>query len=204
MPIAIVGGCYYFSSEEKADSMSDPRVAPLTAPYEPSLKATFDRIMPAGVPPLALFRTLARVPRVWEKFRAGSLLDKGPLSLRRREIVIDRICARTGNDYEWGVHVAFFAERASLDLAQVAALATGGFDATVWTDDERALIAAVDQLLETTRLDDATWAELVAAFDVDQIMEVMALVGFYRTVALFCNALRLKPEPYGAPLPARP
>ena len=62
--------------------MPDPRVAPLTAPYDPELRAAFDRIMPKGVPPLALFRTLARVPRVWERFLAGALLTPGPLSLR--------------------------------------------------------------------------------------------------------------------------
>ena len=41
-----------------------------------------------GAPPLMLFRIVASHPRAWEKFRAGSLLDRGPLSLREREIVI--------------------------------------------------------------------------------------------------------------------
>jgi hypothetical protein len=49
------------------------------------------------------------VPRIWDRFRAGSLLDRGPVSLRHREIVIDRTCARCDCAYEWGVHVAFFA-----------------------------------------------------------------------------------------------
>jgi hypothetical protein len=80
----------------------NPRVAPLSAPYPEDVQAAFDRIMPSGVEPLVLFRTLASVPRVWEKFRAGSLLDKGPLDLRQREIVIDRVCARCGCAYEWG------------------------------------------------------------------------------------------------------
>ncbi|MFL6647240.1 MAG: hypothetical protein ACJ8KA_13575 [Sulfurifustis sp.] len=53
-----------------------------------------------------MFTTLARVPRIFERFRAGSLLDRGPLSLRQREIVINRTCARCGFSYEWGVHVA--------------------------------------------------------------------------------------------------
>ena len=49
-----------------------------------------------GAPPLMLFRVMAGNARAWEKFRAGSLLDRGPLSLREREIVIDRTCALTG------------------------------------------------------------------------------------------------------------
>jgi hypothetical protein len=46
-----------------------------------------------GAPPLVLFRLMAGHPRGSEKFRGGSLLDRGPLSLREREIVIDRTCA---------------------------------------------------------------------------------------------------------------
>jgi len=59
-----------------------PRVEPVAPPFLAELQAVFDRIMPPGVPPLALFTTLARVPRIYERFRAGSLLDRGPVSLR--------------------------------------------------------------------------------------------------------------------------
>src|SRR5213592_2587605 len=104
---------------------SPPRVEPVVPPYPPELQAIFDRIMPPGVPPLSLFTTLARVPRVYERFRAGSLLDRGPLSLRHREIVIDRTCARCGCAYEWGVHVAFFAERVALTPEEVRATVHG-------------------------------------------------------------------------------
>src|SRR2546426_9133037 len=62
-----------------------PRVEPVAPPYPPELQKVFDSIMPPGVPPLALFTTLARVPRIWERFRAGSLLDRGPVSLRSEE-----------------------------------------------------------------------------------------------------------------------
>jgi alkylhydroperoxidase family enzyme len=63
-----------------------------------------------------------------EKFRAGSLLDRGPLSLREREIVIDRTCALTGCEYEWGVHVATFADAAHLTAEQVRATVLDGAD----------------------------------------------------------------------------
>jgi hypothetical protein len=49
---------------------------------------------------------LAQSPHIFAKMFAGGLLDKGPLSLRQREIVIDRTTARLGCAYEWGVHVA--------------------------------------------------------------------------------------------------
>ena len=101
------------------------RIDPVQPPYPPELQKVFDSIMPSGVPPLALFTTLARVPRIWDRFRAGSLLDRGPVSLRHREIVIDRTCARCGCAYEWGVHVAFFAQRVALTPEQLSATAHG-------------------------------------------------------------------------------
>ena len=94
-------------------SQTMPRIAPLAPPYEPEIQAQFDRIM-RGAPPLVLFRVMAGNARAWGKFRAGSLLDRGPLSLREREIVIDRTCALNQCEYEWGVHVAAFAQAAAL------------------------------------------------------------------------------------------
>src|SRR6202140_2874041 len=123
---------------------ASPRVDPVTPPYAPDVQAVFDKIMPAGVPPLTLFTTLARVPRIWDRFRAGSLLDRGPVSLRHREIVIDRTCARCGCDYEWGVHVAYFADRAALTPEQVRATVRGGANDPPWSGEELLLIRLVD------------------------------------------------------------
>src|ERR1700686_3827215 len=106
------------------------RIAGLEPPYAPEIQEQFDRIM-RGAPPLALFRVVASSARAWEKFRAGSLLDRGPLSLREREIVIDRTCALTGCEYEWGVHVSTFAQAAHLTEAQVGATGLEGAGAGV-------------------------------------------------------------------------
>ena len=87
------------------------RIEPAAPPYEPAIAEALARIMPTGMEPLVLFRTMARNPRIFGKMFAGGLLDKGSLSLRQREIVIDRTTARLGCEYEWGVHVALFAAR---------------------------------------------------------------------------------------------
>lgn len=178
-----------------------PRVEPVSPPFAPDLQAVFDRIMPPGIPPLRLFTTLARVPRIYERFRAGSLLDRGPVSLRHREIVIDRTCARCGCPYEWGVHVAFFAERVALTPEQVRATAHGNADDSVWTAEEKLLVRMVDALHDSAQLPDELWRALAAAFSVEQIFELIALVGFYHTVSFFANGLRLPVESFGAPFP---
>jgi alkylhydroperoxidase family enzyme len=180
-----------------------PRVEPVPPPFAAELQAVFDHIMPPGVPPLALFTTLARVPRIYDRFRAGSLLDRGAVSLRHREIVIDRTCARCGCAYEWGVHVAFFAQRVALTPEQVRATVSGASDDAAWSEDERLLIRMVDELHESASLSDELWKALAATFSVEQILELIALVGFYHTVSFFANGLRLAPEPYGVPFPPR-
>ena len=178
------------------------RITPAEPPYEPAIAAELERIMPPGVPPLILFRTMARSPRVFAKMFAGGLLDKGPLSLRQREIVIDRTTARLGCEYEWGVHVVLLAERAGLSPEQVAATATAPGDAGCWTADEQALIALVDGLVDKHTIDEESWALLAAHFDEPQILEAIALVGYYHTISFLCRGLDLPLERYAARFPA--
>jgi alkylhydroperoxidase family enzyme len=169
------------------------RIAPLQPPYADDIQAQFDRIM-RGAPPLLLFRVIAGHARPWGKFLAGSLLDPGPLSLREREIVIDRTCARTGCEYEWGVHVAIFAGAAGLTEQQIRATVLGKADAPCWSAAEQALIAAADALHERATLTDAEFKALSAHYDDAKIFEVMLLCGFYRTVAYIANGLALPLE----------
>ena len=173
----------------------------MTPPYPSELQKVFDTIIPSGVPPLALFTTLARVPRIWERFRAGSLLDRGPVSLRHREIVINRTCARCGCAYEWEVHIAFFAQRVGLTDEQVRATVHGDADHPAWSDEDRLLVRMVDELHDSANLSDETWDRLAATFSIEQIFELIALVGFYHTVSFFANGLRLPSEPFGVAFP---
>jgi alkylhydroperoxidase family enzyme len=176
------------------------RIAPLEPPYAPDVQQQFDRIM-RGAPPLTLFRVVAGNARAWEKFRAGSLLDRGPLSLREREIVIDRTCALTGCEYEWGVHVATFADAAHLTDEQVRATVRGGTDAPCWSESEQALIAAVDALHVSATLSDAQFKALAAHYDDAKIFEIILLCGFYRTVSYLANGLDLPLEANAARFP---
>ncbi|VIO67982.1 carboxymuconolactone decarboxylase family protein [Bradyrhizobium ivorense] len=176
------------------------RIAPLEPPYPAEVQQHFDRIM-RGAPPLVLFRVMAGHPRAWEKFRGGSLLDRGPLSLRAREIVIDRTCAKNGCEYEWGVHVAAFGAAAGLSEQQVNATVHGEADADCWSPAEQAMLAAVDALHARATLDDAEFAALAAHYDEDQILEIILLCGFYRTVSYLANTLALPLEATAARFP---
>lgn len=171
-----------------------PRIAPLDPPYASDVKSSFDELM-QGAEPLMLFRVIARSERAWKKLRAGSLLDRGPLSLRQREIVIDRTCGLTRCEYEWGVHVKLFAAAAKLTEEQVRATVIEGASAPCWTPAEAALIRAVDALHARATLQDEEYRALAHHFDEAQILEIMMLCGQYRTIAYVARGLQIPLEP---------
>src|SRR5256885_3401777 len=148
--------------------MTAAGIAALQPPFSPPVAEALERIMPKAVPPLALFRTLAVNERVFLRVMAGGLLDRGSLSLREREIVIDRTCARCGSEYEWGVHVAFFAERVGFSPEQVAA--TAGGDPAVFPERERLLLRLADALHDVAQVSDELWAALRAHFTDEQLI----------------------------------
>ena len=174
------------------------RIAPAERPYATDMEEILARVMPPGVEPLLLFRTNARDQRLFRRFMAGGLLDKGTLSLREREIAIDRTCARCGAKYELGVHIAFFAERVGFGAAERRALVTPDAAAACWSGREHLIVRLVDRLHETADIDDALWRELAAEFRDEQLIELIMLAGSYHMVSFLTNALRLPSESYAA------
>ncbi|WP_341703363.1 carboxymuconolactone decarboxylase family protein [Ferrovibrio sp.] len=175
------------------------RLQPLSSPYPPETAAAL-AAMPAD---LALFRTVAHNPRVLSRWRGGGLLDRGSITLRQRELVILRITARLGAEYEWGVHVAAFATKAGFTAAELAATVHG--DAASWQDTaEGLLVALADALIDTATVDDALWQKAAAVFSPAQLIEILALAGFYHLVSFTVNATGVEREPGTPGFPPAP
>jgi alkylhydroperoxidase family enzyme len=179
--------------------MSDlPRIAPLAPPYLPAVAEDLEKLMPPGMAPLGLFRTVAHNPRVLRRLRRGGLLDPGAITLRERELVILRTTARCGSEYEWGVHVTFFAAAAGFTAAQLAATVEGPADDPVWSPRERLLLALCDALHDQARVPDPLWSALAEELDAAQLIELLALAGQYHMISFLTNAARIEPEPGAA------
>ncbi len=56
--------------------MSRARVTAVQPPYSEPVATVFDRVMPKGVPPLVLFRTLAVNEKVFRRLMANRLVDR--------------------------------------------------------------------------------------------------------------------------------
>lgn len=179
----------------------DARIEPASRPYDDDMEATLAKLMPPGAPPLLLFRVLAREPRLFRRFMAGGLLDRGTLTMREREIAIARTTARAGAEYEWGVHVGFFGGRVGFGESERRASLATGAEHPCWTASERLIVRLMDQLHEGASVDDALWAELRSTFRDEQLLELVMLAGLYRMVSYLVNALRLPPEPFAERFP---
>jgi alkylhydroperoxidase family enzyme len=171
------------------------RITPQQAPFPPALQTYLDGNAKRGLDPLVLFTTLGRSERAWTKFSGGSMLDSAsPLSVRERELVIDRTCARTGCEYEWGVHIWIFAKEAGLSPDEVAATLENPLQKARWSDREADLLAAVDALHDRCTLSDDEFDGLKRHYSDDQILEIIQLTAFYHQVAFIANGLALPLE----------
>lgn len=178
------------------------RMSPALPPYPAGVQRRLDEIMPKGVEPLWLFRVLARDQRLFDRFFNAGLLDRGHLSLHERELVIMRVCANHRSEYEWGVHVAFFAERARLSAEQVKATLEPWVELTCWDERERLLLRMCDELLTGTRVSDGLWSELSRVFTEEARLELLLLISTYRMVSVLTNSLAMPLENFAARFPA--
>ena len=135
-------------------------------------------------PPLpAVLGTLIRHPRLAAKWLPYNdvLLRSGTLDPRQRELVIMRVACRTGSEYEWLQHVRL---ARGLDVTDPEIDAIAGAGTHEWSPAEADLLAATDELLDTYRVSDATWARLAARLDQRQLMELVFVVGTYTCLAM--------------------
>ena len=181
--------------------MSTARIDPLSPPYEPAVAAQLESMMPPGVPPIGLFRTFVRNLEMTEAMSgwgAYELSKRLSLSMRQRELVIDRVTARCGCEYEWGVHLAFFGDRVGLTAEQKRSITHGTPDDSCWSSEESAVLHAVDELHDDADISDATWSELSSTLTAEEILDLLMLAGWYHAVSYAANAARIPLED-GAP-----
>lgn len=174
---------------------SEPRIAPLPRPAPDERTEELLRSLATGPDDevLNIFATLAHHPKLLKRWSAfgGTLLYRGALSPRDRELLILRTARNCKADYEFHQHVRMGLE-AGLTHDEIAQLAT--HEDTDWSHDDRALVRAADELHNEARISDATWKRLAERFDEKQLIELCMLVGQYHLVAFTLNSLGVQIE----------
>ncbi len=182
--------------------MSKPRIEPLEPPYAEGIAEQLEAMMPPGADPIKLFRTLAHNERILGKIRHSNLLDRGSIERRDRELVILRVCGRCGAEYEWGVHVSFFAPRFGITEEEVAATVDSDWQSGPWSPRDRLLVRLVDELHDRAQISDELWTELAEHWSHEQLIELIVLAGFYHTISFVVNGLQIELEEGMATFPA--
>ena len=121
--------------------------------------------------------------RIW---RASGLSD------RARELVILRCAFQKQSTYEWHQHVRI-ARGAGLSDEEIFGVGVWQTSA-LYTPDERALLALVDEFAVTPRPGDAAWAAVAANRTDGEVFGVTFLITLYFQLAHVMSALDLETE----------
>ncbi len=167
-----------------------PRLEPVPdTDLDPETAALVERL--GG---LHIFRTLAHHPellRSWLGFGTHVLLGSR-LDPRSRELVILRTGWRCGSDYEFGQHT-LIATQAGITEEEVRRL-TFAVGAEGWSDEERTLLVATDELIDDHVVGDETWERLTGFLDTPQVMDLVFTVGQYALVSMALNSFGVQRE----------
>jgi alkylhydroperoxidase family enzyme len=136
---------------------------------------------PKGLNALGMFAHHPALTRAFNTFN-GHILFSTTLTIRHRELVVLRVAHRRDAAYEWAQHVLLAGDAGITDdeIERV----TQGPDAPGWSPLERAIVGAVDELLDDALIADATWAVLAGELDDEQLIDLVFTVGAYDLVAM--------------------
>jgi alkylhydroperoxidase family enzyme len=181
--------------------LNAPRIEPVDldrldadqrAALEPFLAADGGKV--GGGRVLNIFRTLAHAPKALTAFLGwGSyiLSKRNALSARNRELVILRTGYNCRSGYEWTQH-----KRIGLDCElsgdEIERIKTGP-DAAGWSDLDRAMLRATDELTDHHFVSDAAWAALAPLGDKGR-MDLVFTVGQYTQVSMILNSFGIQVE----------
>ena len=142
----------------------------------------------------ATFRTLFRHHDATQAYlELGVLLTLEPaLAPRDKELAILRTAWLCGAPVAWGEHVEN-GKKAGLTAQDIERL-TLGPAAPGWSDEDRAIVRAAEELHGDAMISDETWAALAARLDERQLIELPIVVGHYHMTAFLQNTLRFAPR----------
>ncbi|MGE4607872.1 MAG: carboxymuconolactone decarboxylase family protein [Myxococcota bacterium] len=176
--------------------MAEPRV-PLLA-KEAAAKAAEEVGLLPQMAELNVFRALLHHPQVAQAVQdlLVSLLFRGSLDARLRELLIMRLGWQTGSVYEWTQHwrVALELGVSDQDLLAVRDWrASDRFSAA-----DRAVLAATDETLEAGAISPETWAALEKEIgdpnDPTVLIELVAAIGTWRMISSVLRSLEIPLE----------
>jgi alkylhydroperoxidase family enzyme len=123
---------------------------------------------------------LARNFLVWNHYVNSR---RSTVPKRAREIAILRVAWRRRSRYEWAQHLTI-ARKAGVSEEEIAEGRSDPGGSGSGSGLASLLVTAVDELLDTPALSDATYAALSAEFSERQLIDLVFLIGTYATLSM--------------------
>ncbi len=148
--------------------------------------------LPEQLAGLNVFRVLLHNPVA--AGAAGNLLTtllfRGKLNVRIRELVILRTGWRTASEYEFCQHVGV-ARRADMTDEEILGVRDPGRCAA-YSELDRTVIRMTDELHDRSRIAPATWLMLEKNLTPEELVELLLAAGNWRMIANFLNGAEVK------------
>jgi 4-carboxymuconolactone decarboxylase len=136
-----------------------------------------------------LARTWAHAPALMKAQQPyRDHLHANRLPSRDQELAVLRIGRRCDSAYEFGQHT-LIGKKAGLTDDEVAQVAHGDASDPGWSARDALVLRVTDELYDTNTLSDTTWESLTNTYDLEQIIELISVIGRYWTVSVVANAL---------------
>ncbi|MHA2129146.1 MAG: carboxymuconolactone decarboxylase family protein, partial [Promethearchaeota archaeon] len=123
---------------------------------------------------------------------ASHVTFNSSLPQRDKEILILRTAWLNRAEYEWNHHV-LVGRRVGLSNEEIEQIKTGS-DYQGWSHFDKILLHAADELCHSSILSDLTWKSLSKQYDINQLMDLIFVVGSYNMLAMFMNSIGLQTE----------
>ncbi|MFX0082616.1 MAG: carboxymuconolactone decarboxylase family protein [Candidatus Hodarchaeota archaeon] len=128
----------------------------------------------------------------WGLF-ANQVFVRSEIPPREKELIISRTAWLCKSEYEWQHHITG-AKRAGLFSDQLIDRIKEGPDAEGWDPFDATLVRAVDELYTDNFISDSTWNILSERYKINQLIEILFIVGYYNLLALVLNSLGVQLE----------
>jgi 4-carboxymuconolactone decarboxylase len=182
------------ASRPQTPRLTMPRVTPLNLEEmtEQQRHLTAPQVHDGQLP--NLYATVAVHVQFYEpRLRFGRFIQReSGLPAETRELLILRTAYLMHTEYEWAHH-ARTAQEIGLAAADIARVKEGP-QASQWSEEQRAVLQAADELRAEAFIAGPTWSTLLKFYDTAGLLEIIFTVGGYAMTGLAINSLGIQVE----------
>ena len=120
----------------------------------------------------------------------GHIIMATTLTERQRELIVLRVGTKRRAAYEFTQHL-LMANDAGISDEEIRRVENEP-DSPLWSDLDRAVLRAVDDLIDDGGISEQTWAVLAAEMNAQQLLDLIYTVGAYESVAFMLRSIEIQ------------